>query len=72
MSGRLFLYASRIGCVIWGGGHAVRGETGKWHDCGEGGGHAVRGEIGKWHDIGEKGSQFARSRLTRLLLKEDK
>ena len=50
----------------------MRGEIGKWHDCGEGGGHAVRGETGKWHDIGEKGSQFARSRLTRLLLKEDK
>ena len=51
MSGRLFLYASRIGCVIWGGGHAVRRKKELWHDLRGVWGHAVRGETGKWHDL---------------------
>ena len=46
-----FLYASRGRSVICGGGHAVRGETGKWHDLRGVWGHAVRGGEGVWHDL---------------------
>lgn len=40
--------------MICGGGHAVSGEKGVWHDCGEGGGHAGEGKRGIGMTVGRE------------------